>query len=320
MRYLTSVLLLSLIFTRSVLHAQTSDPYADALVYASNQVYQPSLAVGAPDGSFLTFFSKDATLTLDMGEGEEGTGDLFLYVELLNFGARYVVDFLDAQQNVLIWHGDIFPIMTPKITVPYSASTPYRYVRIRSDASSAQWKLDAVEAAHYASATPPAPEPEPEPEPQPAPSIVQGDVIKLADDGNHATTHDAAVYAVGADGKRHAFPNETAYFSWYASYAGIKIVSAETMASYPLGANVTMRPGTHLVKITTDPKTYAIESGGLLRWITSEQIAQNLYGTNWMSKVVDVPDVFFKNYTMGDDVTLLNAGVLITTPTGTSPF
>lgn len=298
--------------------ANTADPYADSVYTASNQVYQPSHAVGASDGTYLTFFANEASITLDMGEGEEGTGDLYLYVELLNYGARYWVDFLDANRNVIIWKGDIIPTMTPKITVAYSETTPYRYVRVRSDAA-AQWKLDAVEAKTYNQGTTPPPPPPEEPAPIP-PTVNRGDLIKLPNDNDPTTTFDSAVYTIGADGKRHAFPNEIVFFSWYENFTSVKTVTTGIMVSYALGANVTIRPGTHLVKITTDPKTYAVEPGGVLRWITTEQIAKDLYGTDWAKRVVDVADIFFNNYTMGEDVTASNVGTFIKNPSVTYPF
>jgi hypothetical protein len=64
-----------------------------------------------------------------------------------------------------------------------------------------------------------------------------------------------------------------------------------------------MRPGTNLVKITTDPTVYAVEPGGELRSIVSEENAINLYGENWASMVVDVPDSFFVNYNVGSALT-----------------
>ncbi|MDI3496477.1 MAG: hypothetical protein PWQ35_498, partial [Patescibacteria group bacterium] len=71
------------------------------------------------------------------------------------------------------------------------------------------------------------------------------------------------------------------------------------LQSYPLGGNVTMRPGTKLVKITTDPSVYAVEPNGVLRKIANESQAAALYGTNWNKRIVDVPDSFFTNYTIG---------------------
>jgi hypothetical protein len=65
-----------------------------------------------------------------------------------------------------------------------------------------------------------------------------------------------------------------------------------------------MRPGTNLVKITTDPTVYAVEPGGELRSIVSEDNAKDLYGDNWASRVVDVPDAFFVNYEQGSALTV----------------
>jgi len=109
----------------------------------------------------------------------------------------------------------------------------------------------------------------------------------------------SSVYYLGDDGKRYVFPNESTYFSWYANFSGVVTISASELQSYPLGGNVTMRPGTKLVKITTDPSVYAVEPNGVLRKIQSEAQAAALYGTNWSKRVVDVADSFFTNYTIG---------------------
>lgn len=108
----------------------------------------------------------------------------------------------------------------------------------------------------------------------------------------------SSVYYLGADGKRYVFPNPTTYFSWYNDFSGVVTIPASELQSYPLGGNVTMRPGTKLVKITTDPSVYAVEPNGVLRKIQSEAQAASLYGTNWNKRVVDVPDAFFTNYTV----------------------
>lgn len=118
-----------------------------------------------------------------------------------------------------------------------------------------------------------------------------GDLIKMA--GN------SSVYYLGADGKRYVFPNSTTYFSWYTDFSGVVTIPAAELQSYPLGGNVTMRPGTKLVKITTDPSVYAVEPNGVLRKIQTEAQAAALYGTSWNKRVVDVPDAFFTNYTTG---------------------
>jgi len=109
----------------------------------------------------------------------------------------------------------------------------------------------------------------------------------------------SSVYYLGSDGKRYVFPNSTTYFSWYTDFSGVVTVSASELQSYPIGGNVTMRAGTKLVKITTDPSVYAVQPNGVLVKIQSEAQAAALYGTNWSKRVVDVPDAFFVNYKIG---------------------
>ena len=108
----------------------------------------------------------------------------------------------------------------------------------------------------------------------------------------------SAVYYL-KDGKRYVFPNEATYKSWYSDFSGVVTISADELASYPLAANVVVRPGTKLVKITTDPKVYAVEANGVLRWVQTEADAKALYGDNWAQRVIDVADSFFINYTIG---------------------
>ena len=74
------------------------------------------------------------------------------------------------------------------------------------------------------------------------------------------------------------------------------------MAQIPLGGNVTLRPGTRLVKIQSDPKVYAVSQGGLLHWVKTEELAKGLYGANWQDQVIDISDAFFINYQIGQPI------------------
>lgn len=126
-----------------------------------------------------------------------------------------------------------------------------------------------------------------------------GDLIKLPDDSNPATTVDTAVYYYGVDGLRYVFPNDKTYFTWYADFRNVKVVSAAQLGTIGIGGNVTYRPGTKMVKINSDPKVYAVSRGGILRHMASEALATALYGATWNREIHDVPDSFFTNYTMG---------------------
>jgi hypothetical protein len=108
-----------------------------------------------------------------------------------------------------------------------------------------------------------------------------------------------AVYYIATDGRRYVFPNENTYYSWYPDFSGVCRMSDARLASIPVGGNVTIRPGTFLVKIVSDPRVYAISPGGVLHWVESEDIAVALYGPTWARRVKDVPDAFFVNYAVG---------------------
>lgn len=105
------------------------------------------------------------------------------------------------------------------------------------------------------------------------------------------------------DAKRYVFPNEKTFLTWYRNFSSVMTISQSELESYPLGGNVTYRPGVQLVKITTDPKVYAVGYNRTLHSIVSEQNAINLWGSNWASMVQDVPDSFFTNYVVGAPLT-----------------
>lgn len=111
-----------------------------------------------------------------------------------------------------------------------------------------------------------------------------------------------AVYYVGVDGKRHAFPHSRVFFTWYGNFDAVHAVTSERLGAYSLGPNVTYRPGAKLVKFTTDPKVYAVARGGLLRWVKTEALATAFYGATWNQKVDDIADAFYTNYTFGPDI------------------
>lgn len=112
----------------------------------------------------------------------------------------------------------------------------------------------------------------------------------------------AAVYYMGEDGFRYVFPNDKTYFTWYTDFDDVKWVSDTDLSTVQIGGNVTYRPGTKMIKINSDPKTYAVDEAGTLRWVSTEDAAVALYGTNWNTKIDDVPDAFFSNYDMGADI------------------
>jgi hypothetical protein len=135
-----------------------------------------------------------------------------------------------------------------------------------------------------------------------SPVVSVGSLVKLPDDGNLNTQDDSAVYYYGTDCKRHAFSNSKVYFTWYTDFSQVTEVQSGTLASMPLGKNVTYRPGVRMVKFTTDPKVYAVSKGGVLRWVKTEAVAIGLYGATWNKQIDDISDAFYINYTFGSEI------------------
>lgn len=118
-----------------------------------------------------------------------------------------------------------------------------------------------------------------------------GDLIK--------SPSNSAVYYFASNGKRYVFPNDKTYFTWYANFNGVRTISAKALSTIPLGGNVTYRPGRKMIKITTDPRVYVVDQGGVLRHVATEQLAESLYAISWKNQIDDVPDAFFTNYRVG---------------------
>ena len=110
------------------------------------------------------------------------------------------------------------------------------------------------------------------------------------------------IYYVTAEGNRYVFPNGKAYKTWFIDFTDAVTISEEELMAMPLAGNVRYRPGVLMVKIQTDPKVYAVTQNGVLRWIKTEQLAKKFYGENWNILVDDIPDSFFTNYTIGEEI------------------
>ena len=131
-----------------------------------------------------------------------------------------------------------------------------------------------------------------------------GSLIKLTCPAGAAADHPCkAVYFYGHDNRRHAFPNEKVFFTWYTGFSTVQNVSAAFLASIALGGNVTYRPGIKMVKFASLDKVYAVALGGTLNWIKTESSAASLYGGDWNKKIDDISDTFFSDYRFGTDIT-----------------
>lgn len=127
------------------------------------------------------------------------------------------------------------------------------------------------------------------------------------------TSSSSAVYYLGHDNKRYVFPDDKVYYTWYENFDDVITVSATEMISHTLGGNITTRGGTKLAQfvaydyagnmVIDDPKIYALEPGGVIRHVTTGDIASALYGATWESKINPVPNYLYSNYAVGSALT-----------------
>ncbi|WP_255203996.1 LamG-like jellyroll fold domain-containing protein [Myxococcus sp. AM011] len=128
----------------------TWDPYADAVASGTTAtVLNASAALGAPDGQAATLLGLlNAALVLDLGQGEEGTGDLRVYYQGLSLALVAQVDFLKADGTFIgssSLHLVELGLGTHIAVATYPGNVPYRYVRLRG--AVALYLVDAVETS-----------------------------------------------------------------------------------------------------------------------------------------------------------------------------
>jgi len=311
-------LFLGFVSPAKTLAANEIDLYANSVYSTGDQTYKPENSLGAPDSIYTDFFEKDTTITLDMGEDESGIGDLTLYFKTQDYRASYRVEFLDADLNKLQTSSNAFPTSVSEVTLSYTGSLPYRFVTITS-VEEEIWSLDAIMTSEIEIVETPTEEEMTDEELTQllndfAEGLIslfsdfslcggnQGLLVKYVDDGNVATDADSIIYEIGCDGALHIVPNESTYKTWWTNYEDVSFIESSFLISHELGSNVTIRPGTNLVKQASSPKVYAVEPGGVLRWIPDETTAVTLYGPKWNMIVLDIPDAIFSDYTIGEDL------------------
>lgn len=149
------ILIILFLFTIAVsgVFSANQDPYADAIV-TSNGIFNAEAAIGAPDGEYANIFGINDRIVLDMGEGEEGTGDLLIHYGDVGLDLITSIQFLDSEMHIL--DSQIIPLdlafspMTATVTynpAPLPDYTPYRYVRFSG--LLINYGIDAIEATTY---------------------------------------------------------------------------------------------------------------------------------------------------------------------------
>lgn len=131
----------------------------------------------------------------------------------------------------------------------------------------------------------------------------EGSLIKLSC-GTSSSASDPcrAVYYYGEDGKRHAFPNESTYKTWYSDFDDVIEVSRDFMYSLDIGENVTYRPGSVLVKFESSSAVYAVEEPRTLRQYKTWSLLEDDYEDDAADVIVVLPDSLYSSYEVGDKI------------------
>lgn len=134
-------------------------PYANSVAAQSGLGSgTASNAVGQPDGKTALLLGLNSGLTLDMGEGEEGTGALKIYFGPINLQVQAEVQFLDSSQAVLRSETrQLFLELTTSSHIFsydwHETGKAYRYVRINVLGAVA-FGIDAIEALGFIGSSP----------------------------------------------------------------------------------------------------------------------------------------------------------------------
>lgn len=123
--------------------------------------------------------------------------------------------------------------------------------------------------------------------------IVPGSLIK----GETLNT----VYWYGRDCQRYSFPDVDVLKSWFpcVDETAIQLITDRQLADIVLAGNMVYRAGTRIIKIASDEKIYAVGQNGMIHWIHSTEVIENIFGSDWKKLLVVVKDVYFVDYSVG---------------------
>jgi hypothetical protein len=124
--------------------------------------------------------------------------------------------------------------------------------------------------------------------------VTAGDFIK--------SPYFSTVYFVTDELTRRPFMDSQTYFTYADSYDEVVTVTDATLTTLKLGSVMLPNPGVVLVKIQSDPKTYAVDESNNLRWITTEAVATSLYGSHWADYIIDIEPTFFTKFGTGASI------------------
>ena len=104
---------------------------------------------------------------------------------------------------------------------------------------------------------------------------------------------------------RFVVPHGTVFESWWGTdvcaCAQVSVVSEDLAREIALMGDLTIKPGSFIIKLNSNSGLYVIEAPHTLRRASEDVIAE-LYGASWTNLVREIPEIFLGDYTVGTDV------------------
>ncbi len=122
-----------------------------------------------------------------------------------------------------------------------------------------------------------------------------------------------AVYYLSNEGLRRPFISAMFFFTWQNSFSHVFTVTPATLSYYSLGQPMLPKPGVVLLKLASSPQVYVSEVDPVnedkvrIRWIPGEAEAISLFGADWADYIVDIPETFFHDLLLGENITDFSA-------------
>lgn len=127
--------------------------------------------------------------------------------------------------------------------------------------------------------------------------IAAGDFVRV--EGTEGISY------IDEDMIRRPFINDQAYFTYEDSLDAVIEISQNTSNKFALGAPMAPQAGAVLIKTPSIDRVYVAEGAGAfpkLRWITSEAIAEEMFGSDWNAYVLDIDPTLFTRYEIGKNI------------------
>lgn len=128
--------------------------------------------------------------------------------------------------------------------------------------------------------------------------ITEGDFVKIEGTENLFYIDEGMV-------RRPLFDEQT-YFTYEDRFDAIVEISQNTSNKFDLGAPLAPQAGAALIKTPSSNRVYWAEGTGVfptLHWITREDIAEEMFGSEWNSHVFNVDSTLFTRYDIGEEIT-----------------